>query len=66
MPVKTKLTAMATPDTGHAARANTFFGWGKTTSLLRALQFVRTGGCNAIKVFPDLFFFFDKHTRIKL
>jgi hypothetical protein len=43
MPVKTKLTAMATPNTGHAARANTFFGWEKTTSLLRALQLSEPG-----------------------
>jgi hypothetical protein len=32
MPGKPMLTAMATPDTGHAARANTFFGWGRISS----------------------------------
>jgi hypothetical protein len=33
VPGKPILTAMATPYTGHAARANTFFGWGKINSI---------------------------------
>jgi hypothetical protein len=66
MPAKPKLTAMAIPNTGHSARANASFGWGKTTSLLRALQLIGAGDCNANSDISGTIFFIDKHTSIEL